>query len=71
MENSIKKGYLDGINLLPEETARGILLYYQDKKSIQEISLLTGRSQSIVRNHHNRGLFLLRKFKARKEMKKP
>jgi RNA polymerase sigma factor (sigma-70 family) len=52
---------LSSIQILPPDTARVIQLYYYRKLSLKEICVIMDKSISTVRNHHNRGIFLLKK----------
>ena len=50
------------ISTLPASTEMVIRLRYEQGKSLDEICILLNKSISIIRNHHNRGLFLVQKF---------
>jgi DNA-directed RNA polymerase specialized sigma24 family protein len=52
---------LSSINILPPDTAKVIRLYYHGKLPIKEICVVMNKSISTIRNHHNRGIFLLKK----------
>lgn len=51
-----------GLSSLHPDTALVLRLHYQQEYSLQEIVPLLGRSISIVRNHHNRGIFQLQQY---------
>ena len=42
--------------------------YYTQGKSFTEITMLLNRSMSIVRNHHNRGIFQLQQYIIKKQV---
>ncbi len=47
-------------------SARVLKWHYIEGKSLKEITHLLNRSISIVRNHHNRGIFQLQQYLAKK-----
>ncbi len=53
---------LTSIEILPSETAKVLRLHYDSKLSLKEICMVMNKSISTVRNHHNRGIFLLKKY---------
>lgn len=46
---------------LPPESLKVLHLRYVENRSMRDIATILGKSSAMVRNHHNRGLFLLRK----------
>lgn len=50
------------LNTLPADTAHVIRLHFQQGHSLNEIAHLIHRSISIVRNHHNRGIYKLSQY---------
>lgn len=47
---------------LPPDTLRVLELHYLDQKSLKEICAILDKSMTVVRNHRNRGIFLLKEF---------
>ncbi len=47
---------------LPAETLRVLELHYLQQKSMKEICAILNKSMTVVRNHRNRGLFLLKSY---------
>jgi len=64
-----KMAFVRAVRHLPAQTYKVLMLHYGQQKSIKDIAVITGKSVSTVRNHHNRGIFLLRKYAA-KDMNK-
>lgn len=57
--NDDRKYLNEAIESLKPETAEVIRLYYFEHKSMLDICLIIDKSISIVRNHYNRGMFLI------------
>lgn len=47
---------------LPPDTLRVLELHYLQQKSLKEICAILNKSMTVVRNHRNRGLFLLKAY---------
>lgn len=47
---------------LPPETLQVLELYYLEQKTLKEIAVIMNKSMTVVRNHRNRGLFLLKAY---------
>ena len=57
-----------GLVSIHPDSARVLRWHYTDEYSLQEIVTLLGRSISIVRNHHNRGIFELQQYFRKKHL---
>ncbi len=60
-ENSSEK-IEEALNSLPTDTTKVLRLHYQQLHTLKEIAPIIQRSISIVRNHHNRGIYLLGQY---------
>jgi len=49
----------NALTMLKPQTAAVLRLHYIEGKPIKEIGSIIGKSNSTVRNHHNRGIFLV------------
>jgi DNA-directed RNA polymerase specialized sigma24 family protein len=49
----------NALMMLKPQTATVLRLHYAEGKTLNEIGNLIGKSNSTVRNHHNRGIFLV------------
>lgn len=47
---------------LPPDTIRVLELYYLQHKTLKEICIILGKSMTVIRNHRNRGLYLLKQY---------
>lgn len=47
---------------LPPDTLRVMELHYLQQKPLKEVCTILNKSMTVVRNHRNRGLFLLKKI---------
>jgi len=56
--SEIEKGFCT----LKPDSARVLKWHYIEGYSLHEIATLIGKSISTVRNHHNRGIFLLHQY---------
>jgi DNA-directed RNA polymerase specialized sigma24 family protein len=52
-------GLLKAMSLLKPEIATVLRLHYVENKPLKEVGVLIGKSMSTVRNHLNRGIFLI------------
>jgi DNA-directed RNA polymerase specialized sigma24 family protein len=59
MQQQNPMGLRHALTMLKPETATVLRLHYAESKSLKEIGSLIGKSNSTVRNHHNRGIFLV------------
>ncbi|HRQ51025.1 MAG TPA: sigma factor-like helix-turn-helix DNA-binding protein, partial [Agriterribacter sp.] len=50
------------LNMLKPDTRKVLCLHYQHHRSLQEITVLISRSITVVRNHHNRGIYKLYRY---------
>jgi DNA-directed RNA polymerase specialized sigma24 family protein len=49
-------------NSLKVDTAKVIDLRYRQQYSMKEIAIIMNRSITVIRNHHNRGIYKLYRF---------
>jgi len=49
----------NAVTMLKPETATVLRLHYVEGKPLKDIGRMIGKSNSTVRNHHNRGIFLV------------
>jgi DNA-directed RNA polymerase specialized sigma24 family protein len=61
--------FRNGLSAIDPISARVLKWHYMEGYSLQEIVQLLGKSISIVRNHHNRGIFELQKYFIESEKK--
>ena len=54
------------LSAIDPTSARVLTWHYTEGYSLKEITTLLNRSISIVRNHHNRGIFQLQQYLIRK-----
>ncbi len=47
---------------LPKDTVRVLELHYLNQVPLKDICGIIGKSISTVRNHHDRGIFLIQKY---------
>lgn len=47
---------------LKPDTAKVIKLCYQQQYSLKEIGVIMCRSMTVIRNHHNRGIYKLYRY---------
>jgi DNA-directed RNA polymerase specialized sigma24 family protein len=52
---------LSSIEILPQDTVKVLRLYYHGKLSLKEICVVMNKSITTIRNHHKRGIFLLKR----------
>jgi DNA-directed RNA polymerase specialized sigma24 family protein len=52
----------EALDILAPDTARVLRLHYQQLYTLTQIVPLINRSISVVRNHHNRGIFRLGQY---------
>jgi DNA-directed RNA polymerase specialized sigma24 family protein len=50
------------IAALKPDTARVICLHYRQHYSLKEITTIMNRSITVIRNHHNRGIYKLYRY---------
>ena len=49
-------------NTLKPDTAEVVRLCYQQHYSLKEITVIMNRSITVIRNHHNRGIYKLYRY---------
>jgi DNA-directed RNA polymerase specialized sigma24 family protein len=59
MQQQNPMGLRYALTMLKPETATVLRLHYAEGKPLKEIGSIIGKSNSTVRNHHNRGIFLV------------
>lgn len=47
---------------LKTDTAKVVRLCYQQQYSLKEIAVIMNRSITVIRNHHNRGIYKLYRY---------
>jgi DNA-directed RNA polymerase specialized sigma24 family protein len=52
----------EAMRTLKPDAQRVLDLHYNQQYSLQEITVLVNRSISVVRNHHNRGIYKLYRY---------
>ena len=52
----------EALNTLHPDAARVLQLHYLMKYPLKDIGKIVNRSMTVVRNHHNRGIFKLHQY---------
>ncbi len=50
------------LNTLKPDTAKVVKLCYRQQYSLKEIAAIMNRSITVIRNHHNRGIYKLYRY---------